>query len=63
MNKPLVGLVMGSDSDWVVMQHAAHKLEEFGVAYESKVVSAHRTPKEHRKRGSVADEWCATPPA
>lgn len=44
MSKPLVGLVMGSDSDWEVMQHAAHKLEEFGVPYESKVVSAHRTP-------------------
>ncbi|MBI3345354.1 MAG: 5-(carboxyamino)imidazole ribonucleotide mutase [Gammaproteobacteria bacterium] len=35
---------MGSDSDWEVMQHAARKLEEFGVPYESKVVSAHRTP-------------------
>ncbi|MEO6696671.1 MAG: AIR carboxylase family protein, partial [Gammaproteobacteria bacterium] len=44
MNKPLVAVVMGSDSDWEVMQHAVHKLEEFGVAYEKKVVSAHRTP-------------------
>lgn len=44
MDKPLVGLVMGSDSDWEVMQHAARKLEEFGVPYESKVISAHRTP-------------------
>lgn len=41
---PLVGVVMGSDSDWETMRHAASKLEEFGVAYEKKVVSAHRTP-------------------
>ncbi len=44
MSTPLVGLVMGSDSDWSVMRHAATRLEEFGVAFESKVVSAHRTP-------------------
>ena len=44
MSEPLVGLVMGSDSDWEVMQHAAVRLEEFGVAYEKRIVSAHRTP-------------------
>lgn len=44
MSGPLVGLVMGSDSDWSVMRHAATRLEEFGVAFEAKVVSAHRTP-------------------
>jgi 5-(carboxyamino)imidazole ribonucleotide mutase len=46
MNKqhPLVGIVMGSDSDWPTMQAAAQILEEFGVPYEAKVVSAHRTP-------------------
>ena len=44
MTEPLVGIVMGSDSDWEVMQHAAQRLNEFGVAYESRVVSAHRTP-------------------
>jgi 5-(carboxyamino)imidazole ribonucleotide mutase len=44
MSEPLVGIVMGSDSDWEVMQHAVRKLEEFGVPFESKVVSAHRTP-------------------
>ncbi len=44
VTKPLVGVVMGSDSDWETMRHAAAKLEEFGVAYEKKVVSAHRTP-------------------
>jgi 5-(carboxyamino)imidazole ribonucleotide mutase len=43
-SKPLVGIVMGSDSDWGVMQHAAQMLEAFGVAHEAKVVSAHRTP-------------------
>lgn len=44
MSTPLVGIVMGSDSDWVVMHHAAARLEEFGVPYEKQVVSAHRTP-------------------
>ena len=44
MAQPLVGVVMGSDSDWEVMQHAAQYLERFGVAHEAKVVSAHRTP-------------------
>jgi 5-(carboxyamino)imidazole ribonucleotide mutase len=40
----MVGIVMGSDSDWDTMQHAAAQLEAFGVAHERKVVSAHRTP-------------------
>ncbi len=44
VTKPWVGVVMGSDSDWETMRHAAARLEEFGVAYEKKVVSAHRTP-------------------
>jgi len=44
MTQPLVGIVMGSDSDWDVMEHAAKRLTEFGVAHESRVVSAHRTP-------------------
>jgi len=44
MAKPVVGIVMGSESDWEVMQHAAKRLEQFGVAHECKVVSAHRTP-------------------
>ncbi len=42
--RPLVGLVMGSDSDWDVMQHAAGRLRDFGVPHERRVVSAHRTP-------------------
>jgi len=44
MNKPLVAIIMGSDSDWPVMRNAAQMLADFGVAYEAKVVSAHRTP-------------------
>jgi len=43
-DKPKVGVVMGSQSDWDVMQHAARVLKDFGVAFESQVVSAHRTP-------------------
>ncbi|MDE2240668.1 MAG: 5-(carboxyamino)imidazole ribonucleotide mutase [Rhodospirillales bacterium] len=45
MSGPLVGIIMGSRSDWPVMEHAAQMLEKLGVAYEAKVVSAHRTPK------------------
>lgn len=44
--QPLVGLVMGSDSDWPVMELAVLALEEFGIAYEADVVSAHRMPDE-----------------
>jgi 5-(carboxyamino)imidazole ribonucleotide mutase len=44
-DEPLVGIVMGSDSDWPVMEPAAQALEEFGVPYEVHVVSAHRTPR------------------
>lgn len=45
MSAPLVGIIMGSRSDWPVMQHAADILAQLGVPYEAKVVSAHRTPK------------------
>ena len=41
---PQVGIVMGSDSDWPIMQHCAETFKRFGVAYEAKVLSAHRTP-------------------
>lgn len=44
MNKPLIGVVMGSDSDWPTMNHTATCLNEFGVEFEARVVSAHRTP-------------------
>ena len=46
MAEPLVGIVMGSDSDWPVMEAAAAALGEFGVRYEADVVSAHRMPEE-----------------
>ena len=41
---PLVGIVMGSDSDWPVLRACAATLKDFGIAYEAKVLSAHRTP-------------------
>ncbi|AOV18082.1 5-(carboxyamino)imidazole ribonucleotide mutase [Acidihalobacter aeolianus] len=43
-DKPIIGVVMGSDSDWPVMTRAADCLERFGVPHETRVVSAHRTP-------------------
>src|SRR5438309_5982605 len=42
---PVVGIIMGSTSDWETMRHAADTLDQLGVAHETKVVSAHRTPK------------------
>lgn len=42
---PLVGVIMGSRSDWPVLRHAAETLDELGIAHEARVVSAHRTPK------------------
>ena len=45
MDEPQVGIIMGSKSDWETMRHAADALKALGVAYEAKVVSAHRTPK------------------
>ncbi|MBS0498873.1 MAG: 5-(carboxyamino)imidazole ribonucleotide mutase [Burkholderiaceae bacterium] len=44
MTSPLIGVVMGSSSDWDTMQHAVHILQQFGVAHEARVVSAHRMP-------------------
>ena len=43
-NQPLVGIVMGSDSDWPIMRKCAETLKSFGIAYEANVLSAHRTP-------------------
>lgn len=51
MTNPLVGVVMGSDSDWSVMSDAAQSLKEFGIEYEVEVLSAHRTPEK-------MIEWC-----
>ena len=50
---PLVGVIMGSKSDWDTMRHASETLTKFGVAHESKVLSAHRTP-------AAATEYAAT---
>jgi len=44
-DKPLVGIIMGSQSDWPTMRHAAETLEALGVPHETRIVSAHRTPK------------------
>jgi 5-(carboxyamino)imidazole ribonucleotide mutase len=51
---PRVGIVMGSDSDWPVMQAAAEALEEFGIGFEADVVSAHRMPEEMIEYGKAA---------
>jgi 5-(carboxyamino)imidazole ribonucleotide mutase len=53
---PLVGIVMGSDSDWPVMSDAAAALDEFGISYEVGVVSAHRMPEAMLTYGAAAAE-------
>ena len=52
--KPVVGILMGSDSDWPVMEQAAKTLEEFGVAGEARVLSAHRSPELVRRYATSA---------
>ena len=54
MANPLVGVVMGSDSDWSVMSDAAVALKEFGIDYEVEVLSAHRTPEKMIEWGKAA---------
>ncbi len=54
--RPLVGVAMGSDSDWPVMRAAGDALAEFGVPYETDVVSAHRMPREMIDYGTTAAE-------
>ncbi|MBL4614334.1 MAG: AIR carboxylase family protein, partial [Magnetovibrio sp.] len=44
ITRPVVGIIMGSQSDWPIMKNAADTLEKLGVAFETKIVSAHRTP-------------------
>jgi len=51
---PIVGVVMGSDSDWSVMSDAAQILKDFGIAYEVEVLSAHRTPERMIEWGKAA---------
>lgn len=54
--QPVVGLVMGSDSDWPVLEAAAQALEEFGISFEVDVVSAHRQPEKMLNYGLTAAE-------
>lgn len=53
---PLVGIIMGSQSDWETMRHAAEMLDELGVPYEKRVVSAHRTPDLLFEYAATAEE-------
>ena len=53
---PLVGVVMGSSSDWTVMQHAVDMLKDFGIPYEAQVVSAHRMPDDMFRYAETARE-------
>jgi len=54
--QPLVGIIMGSDSDWPTLQPAAEVCDEFGVACETRVVSAHRTPLDMTRYGRTAHQ-------
>jgi 5-(carboxyamino)imidazole ribonucleotide mutase len=54
--QPLVGIIMGSKSDWETMRHAGETLERFGVPHEAKIVSAHRTPEWMMEYASTAEE-------
>ncbi len=56
MLKPLVGVIMGSQSDWQTMAHACSVLDELGVPYEKEIVSAHRTPDRMFEYASSAAE-------
>ena len=56
MAQPLVGIIMGSSSDWETMRHAAETLDKLGVAHETRVVSAHRTPRRLYDYASSAKE-------
>jgi len=55
-DRPVVGVIMGSNSDWDVMSYATQTLEQFGVRHEAKVVSAHRTPDEMFEYARTAEE-------
>jgi len=54
--EPLVGVIMGSRSDWDTMRHAAETLESFGMPFETRVLSAHRTPDELAEYAAIAQE-------
>src|SRR5690625_4765579 len=54
--KPLVGIIMGSQSDWSTLEHAATTLEDFSIPFEKEIVSAHRTPEWLFEYASNAEE-------
>jgi 5-(carboxyamino)imidazole ribonucleotide mutase len=54
--QPLVGIIMGSQSDWETMRHAADLLDRAGVSHEKRIVSAHRTPDRLREYATSARE-------
>ena len=54
MNKPIVGVLMGSQSDWPTMKYAISVLDDFNIPYETKIVSAHRTPDRLFQYGNTA---------
>ncbi|MDR2982225.1 MAG: 5-(carboxyamino)imidazole ribonucleotide mutase [Puniceicoccales bacterium] len=54
--KPLVGIIMGSQSDWPVLENAAKTLADFGIPYEARVISAHRTPHIAFEYASTAEK-------
>ena len=56
MSAPLVGIVMGSDSDWPLVKKACDTLDKFGVGYETRVISAHRTPEVAIEYSKTAEE-------
>jgi 5-(carboxyamino)imidazole ribonucleotide mutase len=56
MGEPLVGIIMGSSSDWETMRHAAETLDRLGIAHETKIVSAHRTPKRLQDYAAAAKQ-------
>jgi 5-(carboxyamino)imidazole ribonucleotide mutase len=56
IDRPLVGILLGSTSDWEVVRHAAETLEALGVPHEARVISAHRTPEVHREYAESAEE-------
>ncbi|MBZ0178419.1 MAG: 5-(carboxyamino)imidazole ribonucleotide mutase [Melioribacteraceae bacterium] len=55
-NKPLVGIIMGSDSDLPIMEKSFEVLKEFGIQFEVKILSAHRTPDEHAEYAKSANK-------
>jgi len=58
-----VGIIMGSQSDWETMQHAAHALDRLGIPYEIRIVSAHRTPQRLYEYARAASNSSSPAPA